>query len=275
MVVGRLKGGRASVNEGLKNLPEKCDKPCGCWLAGPWNAAGGSVGDVLSYWIMEAPILFTCTGRFEERDFLFLASVIVGSEDDAAFLRFVGERDELLLVIDDERVLRAVLGSATLLNVSPWFYFYVLVRHSLLRSNLNDTAVAEYLGAMLAERVPVGPFDALKGIPSGFVHTVDFLAILDQATGDTRYELLVAAGNQFLVLTGIFPDFIRQRAERHGAPGIAYYESFARNSFQQASDCPIARRCGTSEFLDTLTQVLPVARRSLNHMADSFLFMAG
>jgi len=223
---------------------------------------------------MEVPLFCTCTGRFEERDFLFLASVITGDQSDRAFRRFVLEREELLLVLDDERVLRAILDFCTVLNVSPWFYFYVLVRHSLKRSSLEEVALAEYLGAVLAERVPVGPFDALKGIPSGFVHSVDFLAILDQATGETRYELLVAAGNQFLVLTGIFPDYIRQREERYGAPGLAYYEGFARSSFHQASDCPVARRRGTSEVLDTLMQVLPEARRSLNRLADSLVFLA-
>ena len=111
----------------------------------------------------------------------------------------------------------AMLESLVVLNVSPSFYFYVLVRHSLMRTSLEDVALAEYLGSVLAERVPVGPADALKGIPAGFVHTVDFLGILDSATGNSRYELLVAAGNQFLVLTGIFPDYIRHRSQRHGA----------------------------------------------------------
>ena len=231
-------------------------------------------GDLLYYLIMEAPNLFTCTGRFEERDFVFLASVVAGNSEDSAFRRFVADREELLGIMDDERVVRAILEAPTLLNVSPSFYFYVLVRHSLKRSSLDDFALAEYLGSVLAERVAVSPSDALRGIPADFVHTVDFLGILDQASGNTRYELLVAAGNQFLILTGMFPDYILQRSERHGAPGIAYYESFARSSFHQASDCAIARSCGMSEVLDTLTQVLPEARRSLNHVADSLLFLA-
>jgi hypothetical protein len=223
---------------------------------------------------MEAPNLFTCTGRFEERDFLFLASVVAEQADEDAFLRFVSDHDELLAMLDDERVLRSLLESPTLLNVSAPFYFYVLTRHSLKRSSLDDIALAEYLGAVLAKRVAVGPHDALKGIPAGFVHTVDFLAILDQASGNTRYELLVAAGNQFLVLTGIFPDYIRQRCERHGAPGIDYYESFARSSFHEARSHPLAKRSGMSEVLDTLTKVLPEARLTLNRMADSLLFLA-
>ncbi len=205
---------------------------------------------------------------------MFLASAVAEKADESAFRAFVSDRDELLSMMDDERVFRALLESPNLLNVTASFYFYVLVRHSLKRSSLDDFALAEYLGAILAERVPVGPAHALKGIPAGFVHTVDFLGILDHASGNTRYELLVAAGNQFLVLTGIFPDYIRQRSERHGAPGIAYYESFARSSFCQARDYPIAKRCGMSDVLTTLTQVLPEARRSLNHVADSLLFLA-
>jgi hypothetical protein len=230
--------------------------------------------EVLSCIMMETPVLFSCTDRFEERDFVFLTSVIVEQTAEVAFRRFVADPGGLHLILDDERILRAVLESPALLNVSSALYFYVLVRHSLKRSSIDEIALAEYLGAVLAERVSVNPADALKGIPAGFVHTVDFLGMLDQVSGNTRYELLVAAGNQFLVLTGIFPDFIRQRAERHGAPCIAYYESFARSSYHQASDCAIARRCGTSEMFDTLTQVLPEARKSLNHVADSLLFLA-
>lgn len=223
---------------------------------------------------MDFPHLFTCTGRFEERDFLFLASVVADEAEEQAFRRWVSHREDLLAVLDDERVLKALLESPTLLNVSSSFYFYVLVRHSLLKSSLEDVVLAEYLGAILAERVAVGPGDALRGIPSGFVHAVDFMAILDLVTGDTRYELLVAAGNQFLVLTGIFPDYIRRRSERHGAPGLDFYERFARSSFSEARDCPMARRSGMSEVLDTLSHVLPEARRSLNRMADSLLFLS-
>lgn len=223
---------------------------------------------------MEPPSSFTCTSRFEERDFSFLATLVTGNDSDEGFLQFVSDREELLGILDDRRVLDAFLESPSLLNVSPVFYFYVLVRHSLMRSSLDDPDLAEYLGALLAERVHIGPANALKGIPSGFVHTVDFMAVLDKVSGDTRYELLVAAGNQFLVLTGMFPDFVRQRCKRHGAPGISYYESFARSSFSEAQQHPRARKDGVDGVLDTLTQVFPQARLSLNKMADSLLFLS-
>ena len=99
---------------------------------------------------MRTSPLFTCTNRFEERDFSFLSLAIAGKADDASFRRYVSDREALQAALDDERVLRAVLASPSLLNVSSWFYFYVLVRHSLMRSSLDDYTLAEYLGTVLA-----------------------------------------------------------------------------------------------------------------------------
>ncbi len=229
---------------------------------------------LLYFGIMKDAKRFECLSRFEERDFVFLVTAIGGAADGAALRGLFVDQESLRHLLDDERVFRALLESPSLLNVSPWFYFYVLTRHSLKRRGLDDLPLAEYLGSILAERVPMAPHDSLRGIPAGFVHTVDFLAVLDRASGKTRYELLVAAGNQFLVLTGIFPGYIRRRSERRGAPGLAYYEEFARASFQEATHHPMAKRSGLSEVFGTLTDVLPEARRSLNRMADSLLFLA-
>ena len=48
---------------------------------------------------MEVPLSCTCTGRFEERDFLFLTSVITGDQSDQSFRRFVLEREDKEILI--------------------------------------------------------------------------------------------------------------------------------------------------------------------------------
>lgn len=222
--------------------------------------------------IMEDHKLFTCTGRFQERDFEFLAAVMSAGDGDGAFRRYVEDREELCAIIDDRRVLDALLVSPTLLNVSPWFYFYVLVRHSLLRGGLDEVALAEYLGVVLAERTSLrgGP----QALMAEMVHSVDFLQVLETATGDRRFELLVAGGNQFLILTGVFRDFVERRSVRCGAPGVRYYENVARASFREAQEHRLAVRGGIKGVLGTLTEAMPETRRSLNRMADSLLFLA-
>ena len=177
-------------------------------------------------------------------------------------------------MLDDPRVNAALIESPALLDVSSWFYFYVLVRHSLRKSGLDDIALAEYVGMVLAERVDLAGDGTLGGIPAGMVHSVDFLTVLGQTSGDSRFEMLVAGGNQFLVLTGIFPEFILRRSERRGAPGLQFYENVARASFCEAQSHPLAVRGGIKGVLGTLTEVLPQARRSLNRMADSLIFLA-
>ena len=223
---------------------------------------------------MEESMLFTSTDRFQERDFTYLASVLADRANPDSFRSYVSDRETLHMILDDPRVLKSLLESPALLDVSPWCYFYVLTRQSLLRSGLDDVGLAEYLGSVLAERVPLAVGDKLCGVPGGLTRSVDFLAVMDQISGNMRFEALVAGANQFLVLTGIFPEYIQRRSERHGAPGLQYYENVARASFCEAQEHPRAVRQGLKGVLGTLTEVLPEARRSLNRMADSLLFLA-
>lgn len=221
---------------------------------------------------MEHHKLFTCTGRFQERDFDFLATVMAGGSGDGAFRRYVTDHEELYEILDDRRVLQALLESPSLVDVSPWCYFYVLVRHSLMHGGLDDLSLAEYLGVLLAERMSVR--GGRLGMMAEVVHSVDFLEVLERATGDRRFEVLVAGGNQFLLLTGVFREFVEHRQVRRGAPGVRFYESVARASYCEAQEHPLAVRGGIKGVLGTLTEVLPDARRSLNRLADSLVFLA-
>ena len=223
---------------------------------------------------MDKARLFTCSARFQERDFEFLASIVASRGDQDAFRRFVADPDELLGVLDDRRVLEEILESPSLLGVSPPFYFSVLVRHSLVSRGLENVELAEFLGAVLADRIPSSKLHAGLGPGAGFVHSFDLLTMLDQVSGEMRFELLITAGNEFLVLTGLFPEYIQQRARRKGAPGIDYYEEFARASYQQAGEHPRARESGVSGVLENLSRVLPEARLSLNRIADSLVFLS-
>ncbi len=91
-----------------------------------------------------------------------------------------------------------------------------------------------------------------------------------------KFHLQVAAGNQFLVLTGLFPTFISKRNERNercGAPDLEFYESFARRAFQGVADRPHARGNGPRQLMGDLAEVMPDARRSLNRVAEEFVFL--
>lgn len=211
--------------------------------------------------------------RFTGADFDFLNEVLAGGRKRVCMAKLWEDPDALREMLDLKEVLRGMLDSPSALRVSPDFYFYVLVRHAFMQADIRCPDIADYVAGVLAKRVGVQPDDPLQDIARGYTHASDFLAIISSAQGKMKFHLQVAAGNQFMVLTGLFPSFISKRNERCGAPDLEFYESFARRAFQGAADSPHARGKAPRQLLGTLAEIMPDARRSLNRLAEEFVFL--
>lgn len=217
--------------------------------------------------------MFSCRERFTATDFSFL-SELLSPQGEGGYLWTLWEDPEALReMLDLKVVLRGLLDSPSTLSVSPEFLFYVLVRHAFLDAGIEDPGLADFVAGVMAERVGADPGDVLKGLPGGLTHASDFVSILDSTHGRMRFHLQVAAGNQFLVLTGLFPGFLRRRCERRGAPGIGFYESFASRAYREAADNRNAPSDCPRKLLGELSEVLPHARRTLNRVAEEFVFL--
>jgi len=211
--------------------------------------------------------------RFTRSDFAFLAEILSPGDQTRHLWTLWEDPEAMREMLDLKQVFRGVIDSPGAVCVSPHFYFYVLVRHSFLDAGIGDVAVADFVSAVLAERVGADPNDVLKGVPSGLTHAADFVSILESARGRLRFHLQVAAGNQFLVLTGLFPGFLQRRCERRGAPGIEFYENFARQAYRESADNPLAPRHVPRQLFGELSEVLPQARLTLNRVAEELVFL--
>lgn len=211
--------------------------------------------------------------RFTGADFDFLTEVLAGGSQRVCMAKLWDDPDALREMLDLKEVLRGIIGSPSALRVSPDFYFYVLVRHAFMQADIRNPDIADYVAGVLAKRIGVHAEDPLQDIARGYTHASDFLAVISPAHGKMKFHLQVAAGNQFMVLTGLFPSFISKRNERCGAPDLAFYESFARRSFQGAADSPHANGRTPRRLFGELAEALPDARRSLNRVAEEFVFL--
>ena len=173
---------------------------------------------------------------FSRADFEFLACALAGAGERRHLSVLWEGPESLRAMLDLKTVLRAVLEGTSTLSVTPSFYFYVLVRHSFLESGLEDVTMADYVSGVLAERVAPDPDDLLGTLGAGLTHAADFVSILETSRGRLRFHLEVAAGNQFLVLTGMYPEFLRKRAPLRWRAGFGFYESFASRAFRTAAD---------------------------------------
>ncbi len=215
----------------------------------------------------------SCRDRFTGADFEFLTAVLA-AEDRAVHLAKLWEDDEALReILDLKPVLRGLLDSPAALRVSPSFYFYVLVRHAFMEAGLDDAALADYVAAVLVGRVAASPGDLGADGAGELMHAADFLAVISSAHGRMRFHLQVAAGNQFLVLTGLYPGFLKRRCERCGAPDIAFYEAFASQAFRGAADSPQVPDAASRRVFGLLSEAFRDARLSLNKVAEEFVFL--
>jgi hypothetical protein len=183
--------------------------------------------------------------------------------------------------VDLERRLRAE-GPDSLLDAPELFerllpsealFFYVVVRHALRTSGLNDREVADYLSAVLLE---FGQRDRAWRVDwnddQRHRYLVDILSDLDATVGDRRFKVMVHLGNYALWLSGLFPDYIAARRIRKAGPDVAYYEALGSRGFGLASDHALAEEYGLDAVLRTAAERFPALRTALNAVSDRLLF---
>lgn len=215
----------------------------------------------------------SCRSRFTGRDFDFVASVLAPEGPHCHLAKLWKDSDGMREMLDLKEIFRCLIESPAAIQVSPRFYFYVMVRHAFLQAELGDVELADYVAGVLAKRVSADGSDPMQDVTRGFTHTAEFLSFISSSKGRMRYHLQVAAGNQFMVLTGLYPDFIRRRSERGEAPDLGFYESFAQRAFRIAANHSPVPRGRSRRIFGTLAEAMPTARRSLNRMAEEFVFL--
>ncbi len=211
-----------------------------------------------------------CLDRFTSADFDFLAEVFLGKRDDRAFRQLLTDEEVLSDLLESGRVYRALLELPAPLSVSADLYFDVLVRRALREAGIEDRRLAECVAATLAAQA----YETRRcSVDEEMDYHIDVLQALDRATPYDRFFLHIQAANRFLFLTGLFPEFIRKRRDRRGAPGVRYYESVARDAYTQAGRHPLAGEFSLADLYLDLAEVLGETRTALNGLADRVLFL--
>lgn len=212
------------------------------------------------------------------------------NQDDMQFivmaLRRQGEKDSTILhlladdemrdaLLDHPRLLEFLLAFRQTTAISPFLYFYIIVRHTLREFKIDDRAVADYLANLLTE---FGKGNRMHRIDrhatKEYKYLVDLMADLLDANSEQTFQVQNHLGNYALFVTGIFPDHVYHRAKYHPpSPDCSYYEQVGSANYQRASQHHIAQKYRLSDILYLLGQQFRQVRLALNHIADSFLYL--
>lgn len=196
-----------------------------------------------------------------------------GSAERRAQLERRLEREGPDALLDSPELPERLLAVRGMLVPSQTLFFYVLVRHALVRAGIDDRELADYLASMLIE---FGRRDRALRIDwnddQRHLYLVDILTDLEASEGERRFLVMVHLGNYALWLAGLFPDYIAARHLRKGGPDVTYYDAMGRHGFGLASDHALADRYGLDGVLRTAADRFPSVRTALNRVSDRVLF---
>ncbi|MEW5915642.1 MAG: hypothetical protein AB1762_04520, partial [Gemmatimonadota bacterium] len=138
-------------------------------------------------------------------------------------------------LLDDPRLLGALLTTPQGAHASLPLFAYVVVRHALRDAGADDRVIADYVTSILLH---FGMRDrALRIADSDDEIYRTMSDLLTDAgandevrgTGATRAFLVrTHLGNYALWLSGLFPDHVEHRRWRRGGPDLDYFEDMGR-----------------------------------------------
>lgn len=176
-------------------------------------------------------------------------------------------------LLDDPRLLGAIVESPLGVRTSLSLFCYVVVRHAFSRVGETDRPLADYVSSILLH---FGQRERAHRVADNDDESYDTLSdLLDDVDGpDSRRNFLVRQhlGNYALWLSGLFPDRIEHVRWRRGGPELDYYEALGRRGFQLASEHRLAQEYGLSPLLQRAAERFAALRLALNSVSDTLLF---
>jgi hypothetical protein len=213
-----------------------------------------------------------CRARFTAADFDFVVRILARSQTDhVSLVDLLSDAETRDSVLDNPRLVDAILSSAGQLRISSHFYFYVLARHVLRDVGVSDRKLCDYVASLLEA------FSRANGLlaphmtaETGRQYVSDMLIALTRANPEQAFLLRAHVGNYSLFLSGIFHENTQHRSAR-GAPDLAFYEQIGRTNYQIVASHATARRCDLSDVYEGLADHFREVRLALNRLSDSLL----
>jgi len=215
-----------------------------------------------------------CRERLTAADFDFVVKSLARTERESNtlvdLLTDASARDAIL---DHPLLFEIILEHGAPLHISPQFYFYVLIRHVLKETGLNDYATSDYVASLLERFSQQTQMRSPANGSTGPIQYIsDMLVALQNATPHQTFLIRAHMGNYALFITGIFHERVQSRSQR-GAPDVSFYEDMGRASFKAVAQHEVARSCDLSNVFEALAAEFHGVRLALNRLADSLLHL--
>jgi hypothetical protein len=209
------------------------------------------------------------------RDDAQLVLRLIARGSAAEFERAEGVlRDEGLdTLLDDPRLLSALLESRQGACASYPLFAYVVVRHAMQSVGETDRVLADYVASIMLHFGLQQRANRVGEADDEYYDTVaELLGAVDGPDAQRAFMVRAHLGNYALWLSGMFPEYISGRHHRRGAPDLDYFEEVGRRGYQLAADHQLASDFGLVTLYSAAAERFPLLRVALNRVSDRTLF---
>jgi hypothetical protein len=213
-----------------------------------------------------------CRARFTAADFDFVVRTLARSPTDhVSLVDLLSDGQTRDSVLDNPRLVDAILSNPGHLQISSQFYFYVLARHVFQQAGIGDRKLCDYVASLLEVfsrasllRSPDVSADSVMQYIS------DVLIALQRVTPEQAFLLRAHVGNYSLFVSGIFHENTQRRSLR-GGPNMRFFEQIGRTNYQLLASHATARRCELDDVFESLADRFRDVRLALNRLSDELL----
>ena len=215
-----------------------------------------------------------CRDRFTAADFDFVVKALAASEKDSVSLvSLLTDAEARDSILDHPRLFQTILEDGAPLTISPQLYFYILIRHVLKETGLNDRGMSDYVASLLERFSQTARMKSpADGRATPIQYVSDMLVALQTATPAQTFLIRAHVGNYALFIAGIFPATVQSRAER-GAPDVEFYENVGSANYKAAASHRVARSAALTEIYEQLADSFHDVRLALNRLSDSLIHL--
>src|SRR5436309_15962925 len=137
-----------------------------------------------------------CRERFTGADFDFIVRTLARSPNESVSLvDLLSEGETRDAVLDNPRLVDAILSNPAQLRISSQFYFYVLARHVLQQAGIGDRKLSDYIGSLLETFSRSNVRASHTNDESAHQYISDILIALTRATREEAFLIRAYVGN--------------------------------------------------------------------------------
>jgi hypothetical protein len=176
-------------------------------------------------------------------------------------------------VLDDPRLVRALLDVPAASHASLPLFAYAMIRHALRGAGEDDRGIADYVTSIVVHFGLHGRANRIGMADDETYSTlVDLVDDVNDPDANRSFMVRTHLGNYALWLSGLFPDHIEHRRWRRGGPDLDYFEEMGARGFQMAADHKLAETYGLTSLYATIAEHFGLLRTALNSISDSLFF---